>query len=145
MWHQDLPHFPHDRVGHVAFWLALDEVVPEQGSLRFLSGAHAEGPLGRDLGLEGPDVVERYPWLLERYAVSPARRLAPGDATVHGALTIHTAPPNRTVRPRWAYIYSYLPDDVRYTGAPYGPCDELDMQVGEPFDGPRFPLLPVTS
>ena len=142
VWHQDLPHFPHDRVGHVAFWLALDEIAPEQGSLRFLSGGHAEGPLGRDLGVGGPNMVERNPWLLERYAMSPQLHFAPGDTSCHGALTIHSAPENRTNRPRWTYIFSYVPDDVRYTGAPYGPCDALELEVNEPFAGPRFPLLP---
>jgi len=46
-WHQDLPHYPHDRVGHTAIWLALDEVTPERGAMRFLTGHGARARLAR--------------------------------------------------------------------------------------------------
>jgi hypothetical protein len=140
-WHQDFPDFAFDRTGFVGFWLALDEIPPERGTLRFLSGAHREGPLGRDFGIDQPDLLDRYPFIADRYPQSLPIHLNPGDATCHGSLTVHGAPQNTTPEPRWAYILSYFPDDVLYTGAANPHSDRLGLQPNKSFDHPRFPLV----
>src|SRR4029078_8842474 len=44
--HQDYPANGHDRVGTVVFWLALDDMPAERGTMRFRSGSHTLGELG---------------------------------------------------------------------------------------------------
>ena len=89
-----------DRVGKTTFWIALNEIPPERGSMRFYSGSHKEGPLGD----RSHDLFADYPYLKERYPLSPPLHLQPGDATVHSQLVIHEAPANTSDAPRWAYI-----------------------------------------
>ena len=45
-YHQDASEQGSDRVGEVQFWLALSEVTPEMGPMRFVDRSHREGPLG---------------------------------------------------------------------------------------------------
>src|SRR3954451_16147852 len=103
-WHQDWINFPFDRVGFLSFWIALDEIPAERGAMRFLSGSHREGPLGRREFGGARHVVEYYPRLLDRYEISPPLDLQPGDCTVHNGMVIRSAPENATDQPRWAYI-----------------------------------------
>ena len=136
-YHQDLPNHPQDRIGTLTIWIALDDVSPEQGSMRFVSGSHREGPLGRG----ARDQLEEYPALLDRLELSPPLYLHPGDATCHDGLTIHGAPANTGTKARWSFIVDYFPDDVRYNGAPYKRTDDIALQTGERFEHERFPII----
>jgi hypothetical protein len=134
--HTDLPAYPIDRAGAFSFWIALDEVPPERGSMRFLSGSHREGLLG-----QAADVLETYPKLRELYELSPPLHLQPGDATIHDWRVVHGGPENSTDRPRWAYIVGLMPGDCRYTGMPSMHFDNLGLEVGQVIDHPRLPQL----
>jgi hypothetical protein len=72
------------------FWVALADIVPEQGAMRFLTGSHREGPLGTH-GVLGTgasdDALTVYPGLLDLYELSPPLNYRAGDATVHHCLT----------------------------------------------------------
>lgn len=112
------------------FWVALDEVTPEMGSMRFVSGAHREGPLGRPAPDESRhrweprDTLEEYPKLLELYELSPPLHYQQGDATVHDGWMIHSAPPNESDRERWCYIAEFAAADVRWRdGKVFGKVD----------------------
>lgn len=105
--HQDAPELGSDQVGEVQFWIALDEVTPEMGAMRFLDGSHREGILGvpfsDEAGLawgELPDLLDRFPKLTDLYELSPALHYQPGDANVHHPQMVHGAPPNTTDRRR---------------------------------------------
>ena len=45
-YHQDSSEHGSDRVGELQFWLALAQVTPDMGAMRFVSRSHREGPLG---------------------------------------------------------------------------------------------------
>jgi ectoine hydroxylase-related dioxygenase (phytanoyl-CoA dioxygenase family) len=135
-WHQDIRFMPHDRSGHVNVWIALDEVTPERGALRFLTKSHREGLAGW-----APDLAEARPDIFERYELSAPLHLKPGDATIHHSYMIHGAPANATDEPRWAYIIGYFPTDVRYTGTQSHDHDELGLVVGDRIDHPKFPVV----
>jgi hypothetical protein len=155
--HQDYPSRLFDRMGYINLWIALNEIPPERGSMQFLSKAQREGPLGwdnKDVAGETLDLAQAYPWLEERYRWSEPLTLAPGDATCHGMLTVHRAGVNSTDEPRWAYIVTYIPDDVRYVGNPEVPQmtmgypphlqglgPETAVPPGSRFDHPRFPVV----
>lgn len=141
-WHQDFPYHAMDRHGVFNFWIALVDIPPEMGTMRFLNGSHRIGPMGRVIHrTDGVDLLDLYPWIADEYEVSEPMHLKPGDATAHNLLTIHAAPENQTSEPRWSYLTSMFPADVLYTGAQQRRTDDLDLTVNEPFDDPRFPLL----
>lgn len=113
-YHQDSAEHGSDRAGELQFWMALDEVTPEMGAMRFLSGSHRAGPLGTVLRAGEPDLLGRYPKLVDLYPLSDPFHYQPGDTTVHHGYTVHGAPPNVTDRPRLSYIFSYTPADTRW-------------------------------
>ena len=82
VYHQDWNNRPFDS-NALAVWVALDEVTPEQASLRFLSGSHKLGPAGYWF-LPIEKARERVP-LLKRFELSEPPHLMPGDATIHGS------------------------------------------------------------
>jgi hypothetical protein len=139
-WHQDLPYHPFDRVGSTTFWLALVDMEPEMGTMRFLSGTHRVGNLGRFIH-QDIDALKELPWLTEEYEMSPPLALKAGDATVHSQATMHAAPENSTDRPRWSMTINVFPADALYTGAPYPPTDNLGLQINQTFDVPEFPII----
>jgi hypothetical protein len=147
-YHQDSASGGPDRVGGLNFWIALTDVTPEQGAMRFLSGSHREGPLGvasiRGDSFGRLDMLEEYPRLTQLYPLSPPFHYEPGDATVHGVNMIHGTPPNTADRARWSFILSYLPDDVRYDGRPddlIRAADLSGLEQGMPFRHPGAPLV----
>lgn len=141
--HQDFPWMPMDRSAMLTVWLALVDVPAEMGSLRFLSGSHRYGLLGRSFARDGDDQFTQHPWLKE-LEVSPPLDLAAGDATVHHALTVHGAAANRGTGPRLSFTVTYFDAEALYTGTPYGQTDGLGLTVNRPFEHPRFPVVAHT-
>lgn len=142
-YHQDFCNFPLDRAGLLTFWIALEDMVPEQGVMRFLSGSHREGPLGkRYLELDERGLLEHYPYLEQEYPLSSPLSLKAGDCTVHSSMLVHGAPANTTDRPRWTYIMSYYPADARWTGAPHHIFNEqAGLRLLEPIVSDQFPII----
>jgi len=136
--HQDATNFPLDRNALTA-WVALDEVTPDQGPVRFYSGSHKFGLFG-SIAPGGGDIRDEYPEL-ERFQISPAHHLQPGDCTVHHGLVVHGAGANNTLRPRWSYLASYFPADARYNGMPNHDTDGFGLKKGYPLDHPSFSLV----
>ncbi|MEJ1962186.1 MAG: phytanoyl-CoA dioxygenase family protein [Gammaproteobacteria bacterium] len=143
-WHQDLPHHPLDRQGVLTIWTALVTCTPDMGTMRFLSGSHRAGLLGRYLNRrDGINLIDENPWVLEQYQMSPPVTLQPGDATIHNLAVVHYAPENAQADPRWVYSTQWLPVNTRYTGAPNHRTDNLGLKIDQPLDHPRFPIIPV--
>jgi ectoine hydroxylase-related dioxygenase (phytanoyl-CoA dioxygenase family) len=138
--HQDFPWMPMDRSAMLTVWLALVDVPADMGALRFFSGSHRHGLLGRSFTRAGDDQLSQHPWLKE-LEPSPPLDLRAGDATVHHALTVHGAPANRRDAPRLSFTATYFDADALYTGTPYAQTDGLGLAVNRPFDHPRFPCV----
>lgn len=145
VWHQDFPYNPIDRRGMLTVWLAVEDVSPESGALRFVPRSHRLGPLGRvDLVSNNWTVEELLrPDDLEVVGAPVTVALSAGEATVHDALTLHGAGPNQSDRPRRAWTAVFLPASTRYTGGPHPQegIDALGLVPFEPFDHSRF-LVP---
>lgn len=141
-WHQDLPHHPLDRQGGLTIWVPLVDCPPEMGTLRFLDGSHRAGLLGRYLNRrDGVRLTDEHPWVLDEYEMSSALYLRAGDATVHNFAIVHSAQENTTRSPRWVYAIQWLPTSVRYTGAPHHRTDGLGLEIDQPLDHARFPVI----
>jgi ectoine hydroxylase-related dioxygenase (phytanoyl-CoA dioxygenase family) len=140
-WHQDFPPVPWDRAGGAQFWLALCEITPDMGSMQHLSGSHRERPLGNVPYTPDQNLRELYPYLTEKYPVSPAHHLQPGDVLAHDALTVHFAEENRTNRIRWVYTSYRIPANTLYNGIPNERFDGYGFEVWKPFDHPKFPIV----
>ncbi|WP_205315384.1 phytanoyl-CoA dioxygenase family protein, partial [Nonomuraea lactucae] len=138
--HQDFPWMPMDRSAMLTIWLALADVPADMGSLRFYSGSHRCGVLGRSFTRAGDDQLTQHPWLKE-LELSPPLDLQAGDATAHHALTVHGAPANHRDTARLSFTATYFDADALYTGLPYRQTDGLGLEVNRPFEHPRFPCL----
>lgn len=144
--HQDFPDESIDRAGGMGFWIALTDLEPDSGTMHFLNGSHTFGPLGSHSTHVGRDVTDTYPRLLEKCSASTPMRYRAGDATVHSNLCVHGAGPNKTDRPRWAYIMACNPADARWTGAPSSRFTASVAEGLQPFDlldDGHFPIISI--
>lgn len=141
--HQDHPYTPLDRSRGLTIWIALGDLPVEMGTLRFVSGSHRFGSLGRDEVFR-PD--HDYVKMLadkEQWELTPPLSLSAGDATVHADLTIHGTESNRSNGARLGAGSFYIDPDTLFTGAPYAITDGLDLEINKPLDPRRFPILPA--
>ncbi|MDB5424954.1 MAG: phytanoyl-CoA dioxygenase [Phenylobacterium sp.] len=141
--HQDFPNFPLDRAGLLTFWIALEDMTPDQGVMRFFSGSNREGPLGRrNLESDQRGLLDHCKYVETEYPLSAPMSLKAGDCTVHSSLVIHGAPANTTDRPRWSYLMSYFPGDACWTGAPHHIFNaEAGLTPLQPVRSPKFPVI----
>jgi ectoine hydroxylase-related dioxygenase (phytanoyl-CoA dioxygenase family) len=124
-----------DRTGLVV-WIALHDMEPEIGTMRFLEKSQQLGPQGRwDIPME--TALSMMPYL-KNYKLTPPNTMKAGDATVHTNLTVHGAPPNTSDRTRFAYRLNYFPADARYTSHPHAFTDRLGLSHGDVIDSERF-------
>ena len=148
-WHQDGPgSLPMDRAGRITFWVALDEITPEMGLVRWIDRSHQLGALGNMVreGKLACELLDVYPELREMPVTKP-ETFRPGDATAHAMYTVHEAPANTTDRPRWTMILNYIPSDTVYTGVETGSqasrkkIAKAGLEKGQRFEGPHYPRV----
>ncbi|HEY3842568.1 MAG TPA: phytanoyl-CoA dioxygenase family protein [Acidimicrobiales bacterium] len=134
LFHQDQISAPF-RGMNVVIWIALTEITPEMGAMRFYEGSHKLGWLSGD-PLEWPRVHDECP-------LSEPLHYMPGDATAHGSLTIHGAPENESKNPRWAFIANYFPADALYSGNPsyWTKRVQDDLEIGKPLEQAPFSVV----
>jgi hypothetical protein len=137
-YHQDYSYQPFDRKGSMTFWIALVDMTPEMGPLRYLRGSHLEGPLG----LSGrDDIRDTYPQLREAEVVG-GQALKAGDAQAHWELTVHGAAPNAGPRSRDALAVRYMRSDTVYTGLTHPHWNKFNLKPGVRFaDTGQFPRV----
>ncbi|MDP7667001.1 MAG: phytanoyl-CoA dioxygenase family protein [Rhodospirillales bacterium] len=158
-WHQDLNFWPFEGSQVASLWMPLDTVDLESGTLEFVRGSHLwhDQPMERALvfgktdhqpaataeeagdeaAVPQPDIeADRGAYDIVTF------ELAPGDAVVFSALTLHSAPGNRSARRRRAISTRWTGDDVRYRRRPI--MAELIRDPGlEPGDALDCELFPV--
>lgn len=136
--HQDYSYQPFDRKGTLTLWIALVDLTPEMGPLRYLKGSHHEGPLGL---IEARDIRDAYPHLKDNEIVA-GTYLKAGDAQAHWDLTIHGAAKNEGPGRRDALAARYMRSDTVYTGLTHPHWNKFDLQPGTRFaDSGKFPRV----
>ncbi|MBX7068139.1 MAG: phytanoyl-CoA dioxygenase family protein [Microthrixaceae bacterium] len=137
-YHQDYSYWPFDRKGCVTLWIALVDLTPEMGPLRYLKGSHLEGPLGL---IEPTDIRERYPHLRDSEVVG-GKAMAAGDAQAHWELTLHGSARNKGPGRREAVAFRYIRSDTIYIGLTHPHYDQFGLEPGQKFiDNENFPRV----
>jgi hypothetical protein len=114
-WHQDQHYWPLDTDNTITMWMALTDVTPEMGTMRFASGSHLAGYLG-DMPISDDSDRKFEEYIQSRgYRIAPGAAMNAGDATFHYGWTLHGAPANDTGRTREAMTVIWYADGARVT------------------------------
>jgi ectoine hydroxylase-related dioxygenase (phytanoyl-CoA dioxygenase family) len=142
-WHQDVK-VPLDRRGFATVWIAMVDIPKTRGPLTFLNGSHRLGSLGGIEQLKGhvdlSELLTTQDWAVIDGCESGAP-LRPGDATVHGMMTLHRAGENRDSEDRVVLAISYFDAEQLYTGQPNEVTDGLGLIPFKEFDHEKFPIV----
>ena len=137
-WHRDLPNWPIAEPRALSCWLALDDVTPESGAMRFMPGAQKE-PITRSIDF----LNESKNWgARERDAVTVP--VSAGSAIFHHCLSWHMSPPNLTNAWRRAYITIFMDATCTFdpTRADWHPMtSRVSAAPGSEFNDDSFPIL----
>lgn len=152
-WHQDYAYWPLGQPNALTVWVALDEVTVANGAMQMVRGSHLLGErLPAVFGTGAVYFRERRPPVIQPITdpeeagmtIEPVE-LAPGEASIHHALTWHASGPNTTDQPRRAAVVRYVADGTTWFGArryEFNYSDEeVDLHVGDPIGGEYFPLV----
>ncbi|HET8711265.1 MAG TPA: phytanoyl-CoA dioxygenase family protein [Spongiibacteraceae bacterium] len=140
-WHQDYAAAGSDRSGALIFWIALEDLAPEKGTMAFLNGSHRFGALGHFSTYGKGNVLDAYPELLEHCTPTELQSYAAGDVTVHSNMVVHSAGLNLTDGPRWTYTVMVSPADACWNGGAVDAFDTTGLVQYKPFDDGRFPII----
>ena len=140
-WHQDYAASASDRSGGMVFWMALTDMAPRSGTMKFLGGSHRHGVMGHYTTYADGDLLDSYPELLDDCRDSGQLSYDAGDVTVHSNLCVHAAGANLTDGPRWTYIVIVNPADACWTGGPADAFDTTGLQLHKVMDDDRFPVI----
>jgi ectoine hydroxylase-related dioxygenase (phytanoyl-CoA dioxygenase family) len=140
-WHQDYASSGSDRSGGMVFWIALTDMLPEKGTMAFLSGSHRHGVMGHHSTYGDGNLIDHYPELLDDCTPTGNLTYAAGDATVHSNMTVHSACANSTDDPRWTYIVIVNPEDACYSGADADAFQREGLIVHQELNDGRFPVI----
>lgn len=130
-WHQDIPYFlfePKEPYFHVAVWIALDEATAENGCMQYIPGSHLWG----NLTTETTWTESVAHLAVEESRIDPAQAVLveaqPGDLVLHDGMVLHYSAPNRSDKPRWAFVLDFISTAARYVGEGEPPF--VRLQVG---------------
>jgi hypothetical protein len=128
--------------GQMQLWVALRDMTPEHGTMRFVSPQNATDEVVAILREHATDPEASYPLLEEMGVISEPLSMRAGDATIHASATWHSAPINRSAAPRWNYMCSLFPAGARYSGVSHFAMEKVaGMEPGDAFPDVRFPVL----
>ncbi len=114
-WHQDLAYWGMGSTDQeVTAWLALTEVFPENGCMRFVAGSHNKALLRHEETLARDNVLFRGQVLPVEIDESRAVevRLSPGQLSLHHGRMFHASGPNRSEQRRIGVAVRYITPDV---------------------------------
>ena len=105
-WHQDIRYWRFDRDDLVSVWLALGNERQENGGLRFVRGSHKmtldDKQFDESRFFRADRTGDRS---VVRSVCSP--QLAPGDAVIFHAKTLHAASQNESKEVKYSVVFSY--------------------------------------
>ncbi|BBE32405.1 phytanoyl-CoA dioxygenase family protein [Sphingosinicella microcystinivorans] len=148
-WHQDIPYWKVSGRQVCSIWFALDP-IPGSAALEFVRGSHVweehnpqhfmDASSYEGTGLAALPEIEA---ARTHYDIA-AFDLAPGDALIFQAATVHGAPPAGEAARRRAWSTRWLGDDAIFAEKPGErafPGDDAGLEHGKPYAGPNYPLI----
>jgi len=120
-WHQDGRYWPIRPLATCSVWIAIDEVGPDNGCMRYIPGSHAGREVMRHRTSERPDIVLNEEVEPSLFDSSSARDdvLESGQFSLHDVFLIHGSNANRSNKRRAGYVIRYMPASstfVRHAG-----------------------------
>ena len=103
----------------VSVWIPLDDVMPENGPMRFIPGSHKAHKLFSHSWLEGDDKTINLVTDEEHFDPGAAEDLIieAGQVSFHDVYMIHGSSANRTNQRRAAFIVRLMPETSFYDHA----------------------------
>ena len=142
MWHQDAPYWPILTPDvQVTAWVALDDVVPDNGCMSMVVGSHKWGDQAEFI-----HTFEGFDGLPTQFKDQPiTSRLCPvskGHVHYHHSLTWHASHHNTSSQPRRAIALHYMPDSTRYNAAgDHAMKMFVTLTDGKKMQGDAFPRV----
>ena len=120
-WHQDGRYWPIRPLATCSVWIAIDDVGPDNGCMRYIPGSHAGSEVMRHRTSERTDVVLNEEVEPSLFDSSRARddALESGQFSLHDVFLIHGSNANRSNKRRAGYVIRYMPARstfVRHSG-----------------------------
>ena len=115
-WHQDGDYYPIRPLETMTIWIALDDVTPENGPMRFIPGSHKGKKNYSHHREENPDLTIYDVCDSEHFDESTAEDLIikAGQVSYHDVYMIHGSGPNLTDQRRAAFIVRLMPASSHY-------------------------------
>lgn len=137
-WHQDGEYYPIRPLRVLTIWIALDDVTPENGPMRFIPGSHKGRKLYSHSWVEGDDKTINLVCDSEHYDESTAEPLIlkAGQASFHDVYMIHGSQANHTDRRRAAFIIRLMPATSTYDHA-------LGAEIGKRHPAQGYGVRPL--
>jgi ectoine hydroxylase-related dioxygenase (phytanoyl-CoA dioxygenase family) len=128
-WHQDEAYWDADLLPNSASaWMPLDVATLESGCMQFIPGSHHDDIHFHKHINDDPTVHG-----LVTEEVDPSKAVAcplqPGGATFHHCRTLHYAGPNKTDKPRRAYILVLGTPPIRRDSPGYKPWIDAEREA----------------
>jgi hypothetical protein len=110
-WHQDGRYWPIHPLASCSVWIAIDDVGPDNGCMRYIPGSHTGSEVIGHRTSERTDVVLNEEVDPSLFDPSLARDdvLESGQFSLHDVFLIHGSNANRSNRRRAGYVIRYMP------------------------------------
>jgi phytanoyl-CoA hydroxylase len=107
--------------------------------MTFIPGSHSRTGLAAQNLTDAHDLFQKAPDLMWDPRVTVP--LKAGDCTFHHALCAHMAVSNDTDVPRLAHVVIFTDATTTYRKVNHVVTNPLDLQDGQPLEGPLFPTV----
>jgi ectoine hydroxylase-related dioxygenase (phytanoyl-CoA dioxygenase family) len=119
-WHQDANYWGFDPYELCTAWIALSDVYPENGCMRFLPASHRQNKVRHNETFAADSDLTRGQEIA--MAIDETRTvpviLKAGQISLHHCLLAHASGPNRTDSPRIGLAIRFIATSVRQTEGP---------------------------
>lgn len=137
-WHQDGQYWPIRPIATCSVWMALDDVSPENGCMRYIPGSHAGGSIYQHRTSDRKDIVLDQEVEPSQFDASTARDdiLKAGQFSLHDVYLIHGSNANRSEKRRAGFVIRYMPATSVFERT----IDDKHKQSGVTFSMSRRPI-----